>query len=131
MIGKTARPLVIALVAVLTAPAAAQSPPGPSPKSPAAPAPPPGQTFPPGAEVLSVEGDPLGVLAQGEIRPGGERILHIRRPDGSMTTAPAIMASRGERAVVLEWTREEFESAATTASASATASPVSPTPPVI
>ncbi len=131
MIDRTAIPLIIALGAALAAPAAAQTPPGQPPASLAAPAPPPGQTFPSGAEVLSVEGEPLGVLARVETRPGGERILHIRRTDGSMTTAPAIMASRGERAVVLEWTREEFESAATTAAASAAASPASPMPPAI
>jgi hypothetical protein len=65
--------------------------------------------------VLSVDGEPLGVLAAVETRPGGERILHIRRTDGSMTAAPASVASRGERAVVLDWTRAEFEASAVTA----------------
>lgn len=117
MIDRIAIPLAIVLGAALAAPAAAQTPPG-QPSAPlAAPAPPPGQTFPSGAEVLSVEGEALGVLAQVETRPGGDRILHIRRTDGSMSTAPAIVASRGERAVVLEWTREEFESAASSEAA--------------
>lgn len=96
-----------------TGPAAAQIAPAPLSAPSAAPfAPAPAQVFPPGAEVLSVDGQPLGVLARVEIREGGERILHIRRPDGSVTTAPAVVASLGERAVVLEWTRAEFEAPA-------------------
>jgi hypothetical protein len=48
-----------------------------------------------------------------------------------MTTAPAVMASRGERAVVLEWTRAEFESGAAMVQASPpeAAAPAGPTPP--
>lgn len=110
-------------------PVAAQDP-APQPPAPASvsiPGPPVGSAFPPGAEVLSVEGEPLGVLAEVESRPGGERILHIRRTDGAMTAAPASVASRGERAVVLEWTRAEFEASAATAPPdSASASPVPP-----
>lgn len=119
-------PVAAALAAA--APVAAQTPPDRSP-SPFAPTPPFAQTFPPGVEVLSVDGEQLGRLAEVETRPAGERILHIRRADGSMTTAPAIVASRGERAVVLDWTRAEFESAATTVAPG----PVSrsPTPPVL
>lgn len=99
--------LLIAAGCLAAAPAAAQSPPaGQRPPAPAA-APPP--AFPPGAEVLSVEGEPLGVLVRIETRADGERILHIRRPDGTLTWAPSVVASRGERAVVLEWTRAEFE----------------------
>lgn len=109
-------------------PVAAQDPvvrpPAPAPLS--VPAPPASPTFPSGAEVLSVDGDPLGVLAEVEARPGGERILHIRRTDGSMTQAPASVASRGERAVVLDWTRAEFEEAATAPPVSASASPIPP-----
>ena len=67
--------------------------------------------------MLSVDGEPLGRLIEVETRAGGERILHIRRADGSTTTAPAIVASRGERAIVLDWTRAEFESEAMTAPA--------------
>ncbi|HYD26508.1 hypothetical protein [Brevundimonas sp.] len=110
---------------------AAQDPPTQLPPASASaptPAPPVGLPFPSGAEVLSVDGEALGVLAGVETRPGGERILHIRRTDGSMTAAPASVASRGERAVVLDWTRAEFEAtAATAASDSASASPVPPT----
>lgn len=104
MSGKTV--LLFAAAALLAAPAAAQTRPPPSavPAAPASPA------FPAGAEVLSVDGEPLGVLERVEARPGGERILHIRRPDGSTTLAPSVVASRGERAVVLDWTRAEFES---------------------
>jgi len=100
-------------------PVAAQTPPARTPPPAGAPAlaPVAGQSFRAGAEVLSVDGEPLGVLARVETRPGGERILHIRRADGSMTTAPAVMAFRGERAVVLEWTRAEFESGAAMADA--------------
>lgn len=125
-------PVLLAAVAALAsaAPAVAQTPPNPSPAPVAAPAPAAGQAFQPGAEVLSVEGEPLGVLAGVETLSGGERILHIRRADGSMTTAPAIVASRGERAVVLEWTRTEFDSAALTAAAPASAA-ASPTPPAL
>lgn len=124
MFDKTVLLLAVAGLAAAS-PAAAQIAPAPSP----APTPPPfaapvaGQTFPPGVEVLSVDGQPLGVLARVETRPGGERILHIRRPDGSVTTAPAVVASRGERAVVLEWTRAEFDAPATAAA--------SPTPPTL
>ena len=110
--------LLIAAVAVASAGlVAAQIPPAPSPAPVAAPVLPFGQTFPPGAEVLSIDGEPLGRLTEVETRAGGERILHIRRADGSTTTAPAIVASRGERAVVLDWTRAEFESEAMTAPA--------------
>ncbi|HZW16266.1 MAG TPA: hypothetical protein VFF66_08435 [Brevundimonas sp.] len=112
-----------------TAPIAAQSPPAAPPAPVAAPVLPFGQTFPPGAEVLSVDGEPLGRLAEVETRAGGERILHIRRSDGSMTTAPAIVASRGERAVVLEWTRTEFEAEAMTATAAPTGLPPASTLP--
>lgn len=115
--------LVAAVTAASATPVAAQSPPVQSPAPVAAPVPPFGQTFPPGAEVLSVDGEPLGRLTEVETRAGGERILHIRRADGSMTTAPAIVASRGERAVVLDWTRLEFESEAMTASAPGLSSP--------
>lgn len=116
MSDKTSILLTAAAGAVLAAPVAAQTPPASPPATPAvAPGSPAAQAFPPGAEVLSVEGEPLGVLAQVELRPGGERILHIRRTDGSVATAPAVVASRGERAVVLEWTREEFDSAAVAA----------------
>ena len=102
--------LVAAAALSSAASTAAQIPPGPSPGPVAATAPSFGETFPPGAEVLSVDGEPLGRLAEVETRAGGERILHIRRADGSMTSAPAVVASRGERAIVLEWTRTEFES---------------------
>ncbi len=121
--------LMAAAALAIVTPAVAQTPPGP-PSATIAAAPAPARTFPRGAEVLSVEGEPLGVLAEVEERPGGERILHIRKVDGSITTAPAVMASRGERAVVLEWTREEFEaggSNAATAADEAAASPVPPT----
>jgi hypothetical protein len=117
--------LLVAIALASAPPVAAQTTPTQPPALVAAP--PSGETFPPGAEVLSVDGEPLGRLAEVETRPDGERILHIRRADGSMSTAPAIVASRGERAVVLEWTRAEFESAATTASVTPT-DPV-PTPP--
>lgn len=90
--------------------AAAQIPP---PAAVASPAPAAAPAFPPGAEVLSVEGESLGVLAGVETRPGGERILHIRRADGSMTTAPAVVAFRGERAVILDWTAAEARADAT------------------
>lgn len=99
------KPVLLFAAALLAAPAVAQTPPPPSVSpAPASPA------FPAGAEVLSVDGEPLGVLERVEARPGGERILHIRRPDGSTTLAPSVVASRGERAVVLDWTRAEFES---------------------
>jgi hypothetical protein len=88
---------------------------------------PAGQVFPPGAEVLSVDGEALGVLVRVETGPAGERILHIRRSDGSMTATPAGVASRGERAVVLDWTRSEFEaSAASPPTDSASAAPAPP-----
>lgn len=126
MFARTRVPLAAAIALAWAAPAAAQTPPDQSPAPVAAPAVPSGQTFPSGAEVLSVDGEPLGVLTLVETRPGGERILHIRRADGSTTTAPAIVASRGERAVVLEWTRAEWEAAAITAAA---APPAGPSPP--
>ena len=126
MFAKSAVLPVAAAVLATAAPVAAQAPGDPSLRPAASPA--FGQTLPPGAEVLSVDGEPLGVLAEVEIRPGGERILHIRRADGSMKIAPAIVASRGERAVVLDWTRAEFESAATTV-ATVPASPSSPAVP--
>lgn len=116
--------LLIAAGAILAVPANAQTPPPPLTSAPVTVLS-PGAAFPPGAEVLSVEGELLGVLDRVEARPGGERILHIRRADGSTTTAPAIMASRGERAVVLEWTRAEFESAG----AAATPAPIASTAP--
>ncbi|HYC68227.1 hypothetical protein [Brevundimonas sp.] len=120
--------LVFASAAAFSGSPAAQDPTSPPPPIhvPAA-VQPAGQVFPPGAEVLSVEGEPLGVLTRVETRPAGERILHIRRPDGSMTAAPASVASRGERAVVLDWTRSEFEaSAATPTAESASAAPAPP-----
>lgn len=113
-----------------TSPAAAQVAPAPIPASPPAAftAPVPGPAFPPGADVLSVDGQTLGVLARVETREGGERILHIRRPDGTVTTAPAVLASLGERAVVLEWTRAEFEAPAAAVPADIAASPTPPIP---
>ena len=111
-------------VVIMATPVLAQTPPG-SPPAPV-PVPAPSQAFPPGAEVLSVEGEPLGVLTEVEIRPGGERILHIRRSDGSMGSAPAVLASRGERAIVLEWTRAEFD-----ATPAPTEVAASPRPPVL
>ncbi|NJC41015.1 hypothetical protein GGQ87_001273 [Brevundimonas alba] len=99
---------LIALSAFAFPPAALQVAAPPPPPIPVA-APAPDQSFPAGAEVLAVDGEPLGVLARVEITPGGERILHIRRPDGTTAIAPATVASRGERAIVLEWTRAEFE----------------------
>ena len=97
-------------VLLFLAAAAQTPPPGQLPATPpTALAPIAAPAFPPGAEVLSVEGEPLGVLVRVEARPDGERILHIRRPDGTLTWAPSVAASRGERAVVLEWTRAEFE----------------------
>ena len=120
--------LPVAAALAVAAPAAAQTPPD-RPPSPFAPAPLAGQTFPQGVEVLSVDGERLGQLAEVETRAAGERILHIRRADGSMTTAPAIVASRGERAVVLDWTRAEFESAAPAGAAEPVTS--SSTPPVL
>ena len=130
MFGQTLLLLGAAVALSLAGPVAAQDPAIRLPPSASAstPAPPVGLTFPSGAEVLSVDGEALGVLAGVETRPGGERILHIRRTDGSMTAAPASVASRGERAIVLEWTRAEFEaSGATAPSDSASASPVPPT----
>lgn len=122
MTDRIALPLA-ALGLAIAIPAAAQTPPAQTPPPVAGPAPVAGQTFRAGAEVLSVDGEPLGVLARIETRPGGERILHIRRTDGSMTTAPAVMAFRGERAVVLEWTQAEFESGAAMAEASPESAP--------
>ncbi|CAN7343834.1 hypothetical protein [Brevundimonas sp. LjRoot202] len=121
--------LLAAAVVASASPVVAQAPAGQSPALVAAPL--SGQTFPPGAEVLSVDGELLGVLILVETRPGGERILHIRRAEGSMTTAPAIVASRGERAVVLDWTRAEFESAATTVGAGLAGPSPAPTPPAL
>ena len=115
MTGRISIPLATVSL-VLAVPAVSQTPPSPAPL--ASPAPVAVLTFPVGAEVLGVDGEPLGVLARVETRAGGEQILHIRRTDGSMTTAPAVMASRGERAIVLEWTRAEFESGAAMARAS-------------
>ncbi|MBX9460778.1 MAG: hypothetical protein KL785_06425 [Brevundimonas sp.] len=122
-------PLAVGLA--MAVPAAAQTPPVQTPAPVVGPAPHPEQTFPVGRDVLSVDGEPLGVLARVEARPGGEWILHIRRTDGSMTTAPAVMASRGERAVVLEWTRAEFEAGAAMVQASPpeAAASAGPTPP--
>lgn len=109
----TCNPVLLMAVGLLAAtPAPAQTPP-PGPGQTPPPAAPP--AFPPGAEVLSVEGEPLGVLGSVEVRPGGERLLHIRRADGSTGVAPSVVASRGERAVVLDWTRAEFEAGQTTA----------------
>lgn len=128
MLDKTV--LLLAAAGLAATPVAAQIAPAPSPVPSPAPlaAPVAGQTFPPGVEVLSVDGEPLGVLARVETRTGGERILHIRRPDGSVTTAPAVVAFRGERAVVLEWTRAEFEAPPTaTAPEGAAASAMPPT----
>jgi hypothetical protein len=121
----TLAPVVVALAMGAGSIAVGQTPPKPSPVAapPLAAAP----SFPAGAEVLSVDGEPLGVLARVEHRPGGERILHIRRTDGSMTTAPATVASRGERAVVLEWTRAEFDSPG--AAVVAATPPTEPSPP--
>ena len=123
--------LLVAAALATAAPAIAQTPPGPSSNPVAVAATAPAQSFPRGAEVLSVEGEPLGVLAEVELRPGGERILHIRKPDGSITTAPEVMASRGERAVVLEWTREEFDAGAAMAAAAPDEAAASPVPPTI
>ena len=128
MFAKT--PVLLAAAAMAFAsPVVAQAPAGQSPAPIVAS--PSGQTFPPGAEVLSVDGELLGVLTLVETRPGGERILHIRRAEGSMTTAPAIVASRGERAVVLDWTRAEFESAATTVATGPASPSPSPIPPAL
>ena len=134
MLDKTCLLLAAAGLAA-AGPVAAQIAPVPTPAPTPAPASAPfaapvtDQTFPSGVEVLSVDGQPLGVLDRVETREGGERILHIRRPDGSVTTAPAVVASRGERAVVLEWTRAEFDAPATAVATSedAAASPVPPT----
>ena len=114
--------LLTAVALSFSAPATAQDSGQTPPAAPAAPAPAPGD-FPAGAEVLSVDGEPLGVLAFVDAL-GGERLLHIRRPDGTVTTAPSIIATRGERAVVLEWTRAEFENPGSRASAP----PEPPTP---
>ncbi len=119
---------VLLLAALAAGPAAAQvPPPGQSPPASAVAATPP-PAFPPGVEVLSVEGEPLGVLARVESRADGERILHIRRPDGSLTWAPSVVASRGERAVVLDWTRAEFEAGQTSEPPPAEVA-AAPTPP--
>ena len=111
MSGRTLLLTSAVALSLVAAPAAAQDPAGKAPASAPRADPAPaasGPDFPAGAEVLSVDGEPLGVLAYvGAL--GGERLLHIRRPDGTVTTAPAVVASRGERAVVLEWTRAEFE----------------------
>ena len=111
MSGRTLLLTSAVALSLVAAPAAAQDParkaPASAPRAGPAPAA-PGPDFPAGAEVLSVDGEPLGVLAYVDAL-GGERLLHIRRPDGTVTTAPAVVASRGERAVVLEWTRAEFE----------------------
>lgn len=122
MLYRIAPPLAAAVVAA-GAPAMAQTPPAPAPFA----APAPGQAFPIGVEVLSVDGERLGVLARLETRPGGERILHIRRPDGSVTTAPAVVAFRGERAVILDWTRAEADDPEVTEPDASAASTVPPT----
>jgi C-terminal processing protease CtpA/Prc len=120
MFGKTL--LVIGVLALAGA-GSAQDPAGPTP-APAAspPAPVAGESFRAGAEVLSIDGEPLGVLAYVDTLEG-ERMLHIRRPDGTVITVPSTVASQGERAVVLEWSRTEFE----TPSGSA-GSPIPPSP---
>lgn len=111
MPGKTI--LLVAALA-LSGAASAQEPANPtaSPAAPARavapPAPVAGDGFRAGAEVLSVDGEPLGVLAYVDTLEG-ERTLHIRRSDGTVTAVPSTVASQGERAVVLEWTRAEFE----------------------
>ncbi|WP_298743317.1 hypothetical protein [uncultured Brevundimonas sp.] len=117
--------LVTAAGLAATAPVAAQTapPPAPAPIEVAEPA------FPAGTEVLSVDGEPLGVLSHVEVRPAGERILHIRRPDGVTTAAPAVVASRGERAIVLEWTRAEFESGGGPAATAPVEAAEAPRPP--
>ena len=111
----TCKPVLLIALGVLGAtPSIAQTPPSAAQPAPSLQADPtPSPAFPPGAEVLSVDGELLGVLVAVEARSGGERILHIRRADGSAGVAPSIVASRGERAVVLDWTRAEFESGQT------------------
>lgn len=122
MFGKTL--LVIGALALAGA-GSAQAPAGPT-RAPAAspPAPVAGDAFRAGAEVLSIDGEPLGVLAYVDTLEG-ERMLHIRRPDGTVITVPSTVASQGERAVVLEWSRAEFENPSRPASTT----PVSPSPP--
>ena len=98
MSGRTLLLTSAVALSLVAAPAAAQDPAGKAPASapradPATAA--SGPDFPAGAEVLSVDGEPLGVLAYVDAL-GGERLLHIRRPDGTVTTAPAVVASRGE-----------------------------------
>lgn len=100
-----------------------QTTPPPAPAPPAS-APAPGGPFPTGAEVLSVDGEPLGVLAYVETLDG-EAMLHIRKPDGTVAMAPSGLASRGERAVVLDWTRAQFE-ATRPAEAPTPATPLTP-----
>ena len=103
MVGKTL--LVISALA-LAGPVGAQDP-GPTPAA-GPPTPVAGDVFRAGAEVLSIDGEPLGVVAYVDTLEG-ERMLHIRRPDGTVDTVPSTVASQGERAVVLEWSRAEFE----------------------
>lgn len=108
------RTILLVAALALSGVANAQEPANPtaSPAGPAQavapPAPVAGDAFRAGAEVLSVDGEPLGVLAYVDTLEG-ERTLHIRRSDGTLTTVPSTVASQGERAVVLEWTRAEFE----------------------
>ena len=100
MSGRTLLLTSAVALSLVAAPAAAQDPAGKAPASAPRADPAPaasGPDFPAGAEVLSVDGEPLGVLAYVDAL-GGERLLHIRRPDGTGTTAPAVVASRGERA---------------------------------
>lgn len=104
MFGKTL--LVISALA-WAGPAGAQDPTGPAPAA-EPPTPVAGDVFRAGAEVLSIDGEPLGVVAYVDTLEG-ERMLHIRRPDGTVDTVPSTVASQGERAVVLEWSRAEFE----------------------
>lgn len=119
MVGKTL--LVISALA-LAGPVGAQDP-GPTPAA-GPPTPVAGDVFRAGAEVLSIDGEPLGVVAYVDTLDG-ERMLHIRRADGTVDTAPSTVASQGERAVVLEWSREEFENPSR---APASPTPVPPSP---
>lgn len=121
MFGKTL--LVISALA-LAGPVGAQDPAGPAAPAASPPSPVAGDVFRAGAEVLSIDGEPLGVLAYVDMLEG-ERMLHIRRPDGTVITVPSTVASQGERAVVLEWSRAEFENPSRPASTT----PVSPSPP--
>lgn len=126
MFGKLLVPAAIIVSAAL--PASAQQAPAPAaaPLQTAAAPPTPvvADGFRAGSEVLSVDGEPLGELAY-VYTLDGEPVLHIRRSDGTVATAPAAVASQGERAVVLEWTRAEFENPARKVVAP---EPVAPTP---